>query len=190
MSDEPFITRNSNRKRRIVFMNAGKQGAYTDVPQPSAAEAGEVLTAQADGTATWEPAPGGGGGTSFSATTTITNAQLRSTTPVTIVAAPGADKVIVVTTVTYVTKYGGSNAWASNQSFDIRYNNNILVATETPGFTNTDSIYTFDNDIFATGLLSDVANVPLTFAMDVALSGNAANDNTLDVTVWYFVLDI
>lgn len=59
MTDEPFVSKTPNKKRRTVYMNAGKQaGAASSVPPGDGSCEGYVLTCSG-GTPTWLPVPSG-----------------------------------------------------------------------------------------------------------------------------------
>jgi len=180
----------------VRIKDSGGQGNWTRVPQPLGGEEGEVLTVQPDLSVAWEPATGGGGTGLLTANVTITNAALKSTvTSTTLIAAPGAGKVIVPIRYVYIMRYGGTNAFTNAPSTRIRYNNANNQSQTTATLNAT--FWQATTDAYGTPpiagtveLLSAFENQPLTFIMFAAATGNAANDNTLDVEITYYIQNV
>lgn len=193
MSDEPFINQYSNRKRRIVYMNAGKQGNFVDVPAPAPGDAGDVLTVQPDLSLAWNASGGGGGGVTTSQTvTTLSNSDLRSTSRIEVVPAQGANTIIVPTFIQLIYNYAGNNPFTNDPFFQFSYDNpnDGDIEITTAGLTESKSMVRFHT--CTSNLLDEVecVNVKLTVNVASALTGNAANDNTVTVFVTYYVTTI
>lgn len=174
----------------VRVKDSGGQGSWLRVPQPLAGEEGEVLTVQPDLSAAWEPAAGGG--SYLVSTVSIPNATLKSTNPTTIVPAAGANTVIVPVWVSTLMRLG-TNAFTNNPNTLIRYNNSgsasVTLATDANWGAGSSSMTTQSVPGFRTTLALRT-NQPVTFTLSAALTGNAANDNTADITIAYFVLNV
>ena len=133
--------------------------------------------------------------------TTLTSSQIKAlnATPIQIVAAQGANKVIVpISAVTHVI-YGGSNVFvaAASQSIDLYFSNSpgkialpiIINATLVGNQTKFSIIVGDDQSRQSTGIYD---NVGLFLVNPVAteISGNAANDNQVVVFLTYYIADV
>ena len=134
---------------------------------------------------------------------TLTSLQIKSlnATPITVIAAQGAGTMIRVLDVVARLNYGGTNVFttsSSNQNIRLYYDS---VARETA----TDVIYDRSRIIAAASEyeisnannntsvpIADVQNlgVIVTTAAAPEIGGNAANDNTLNVSVLYMVITL
>lgn len=177
----------------VRVKDSGGQGSWLRVPQPLAGEEGEVLTVQPDLSAAWEPASTG----MLSHSVSVSNATLRTVNATTIVPAAGPNTVVVPTFFNFILRYGGTNAWVSGPTMLIRYNNvnPPQMAGISPNWALTFSqLLTQPATLIAPGALgSSLAtrtNQPLTMSLNSNLTGNAANDNTLDVITYYYVLNV
>lgn len=187
MADEPFISKTPNAKRRVVFMNAGKQsGAASSVPPADGSCEGFVLTC-VGGVPTWVPPSGGGG--SLTTTTNISNATLRTTDTTTIVAAPGAGFSILVDSVVVIMRYGGTNVWTNNPSINLLWGGGSGIIPAFP-WTNAFTRLNESTNVSTSGNVSGFENQPFTFSLVSGLTGNAANDNTATVVVYYRLLTL
>src|SRR5574337_1080150 len=122
----------------------------------------------------------------------LTNAQIKAlgTTPVTILAAPGAGKVIQAFTAMSVMVYGGNNAFTSGFPIYIGYasNSNLLVAIST-----TNQITATASKSWCAGWVggsvnlarSVVSNAALVIGCPGTIAGNASNDNTFSYQIAY-----
>lgn len=133
-----------------------------------------------------------------SATVEVTNAEIKAlaATPKTLVAAPGANKVIQFLGAILILDYGGTNVFTeSDDNFSIKYANAagvaVSVTIETTGFidqsadTMTCAIPVKDAIVAASGA-SNKALV-LDNIGDGEIGGNAGNDNTMTVIVHYVI---
>lgn len=135
---------------------------------------------------------------SASVTMTATEVKALATTPITLVAAPGAGKVIHFLGAQLKLDYGGSNAFTeAGDNLGIKYTDasgvQVCTTIECTGFidqtadTYTNAVPSADAIVAATGnenqaLVLD--NLGSNFA------GNAADDNALIVSVLYRVVTI
>jgi len=190
MADEPFISKTPNAKRRVVFMNAGKQsGAASSVPPADGSCEGFVLTC-VGGVPTWVPPSDGG---LLTTTTTISNAQLRSTSPITLVSAQGAGTVVAVRFIDIKFNYGGTNAFTTGGGLVVTYDgdfSNAVIRSSAWDYSQAEDAIGYVACSPTPILSSLAANKQVTFAVAVALGGNAANNNTVTVVVHYEVVTL
>lgn len=129
----------------------------------------------------------------------FTSAQVKALrgTPGTLVAAPGAGKAIVVDSVTLQLNYGGTNAFTeSTDNLVVQYGDSgtdITASIETTGFIDQTSdqlavYYPADIATMATATAGVNEEVQLFNTGDGEIGGNAAGDNTLNVTVAYHIV--
>ncbi len=134
------------------------------------------------------------------ATVSLTSAQVKAleTTQITLVAAPGAGKMIQFESATLKLVYGGTNAFTEGgDNLAIKYTDDSGVAVsqtiEMTGFIDqTASMYTnAEPAIDAIVTAAAAENAPLVLDnLGSAIAGNAANDNTLEVSVAYRIVAI
>lgn len=131
-------------------------------------------------------------------TLTATQVKALATTPITLVAAPGAGKVIHFLGAQLKLDYGGSNAFSeAGDNLGIKYTDasgvQVCTTIECTGFidqtadTYTNAVPSADAIVAATGAENQALvldNLGSNFA------GNAADDNTLVVSVLYRVVAI
>lgn len=132
---------------------------------------------------------------------TLTSAEVKAlrATPKTLVAAPGANKMVVVESITLALKYGGTNGFTeSADNLVVQYGDSgqdITGAIESTGFidqtASTVAVY-YPAAIAAMAYATAGVNeeVQLFNTGDGEIGGNAANDNTLVVTVAYRIVDL
>jgi hypothetical protein len=151
------------------------------------------------GLPSWSAAAGGG----FMATQVVlTAAQVKAlrATPITIVAAPGAGKFINVVTMAWKLTYGGTSAFtaAVGQTIPLAYTNVSGTPLATSGFSNS-SITATSNQIGYAVMTNSLGiastsreNQPIVAYNSSAteITGNAANDNTITVSVTYQILTL
>lgn len=134
------------------------------------------------------------------ATTSLTSVQVKAlaTTPIELVAAPGAGKMIKFMGAVFKLVYGGSNVFAeAGDNLGIKYTDasgvQVSQTIESTGFIDQSA------DTYTNGEPAIDAIVAATGAENQALvldnlgsnfTGNAANDNTLEVSVAYRIVEI
>lgn len=128
----------------------------------------------------------------------ITNAEIKAlrSTPIEIIAAPGAGKFISVVTMSVKFNYGGNNVFVSGGNLN-------LYATNTSGptyLTINPGIYTGSVDnVIAIGSVTAIGAATLGLMENQAVvlstgtsdpTGNAAGDNTMYVSIIYQELSL
>jgi hypothetical protein len=170
--------------------------AWTTATYPSTAgSSGNVLTS--DGTNWTSSAPSGG--VILEASGTLTSAQIKSlrATPIQVIAAPGAGKTIIPISITTKINYGGSNVFVAgaSQIIALYYGTSLLSISAVPN----SMIVASSNQIKATitsglgpALTTTIDNVAMNLYNTVAteISGNAANDNTIEYNIIYQIVTI
>lgn len=132
---------------------------------------------------------------------TLTSAQIKAlhATPIEIIAAPGAGNGIQIVSYSAKFSYGGTNAFVAGagQSIALMFNNNTTQIIAGNAFINntmitgTSTTYSWQNQTSATTFIGEVAgvldNVNIAAYNPVAteISGNAANNNTIDIIIGY-----
>ena len=143
------------------------------------------------------------GGSFLTVTKTLTSAQVKAlhATPIEIIAAPGSGKGIVVVSICAQLNYGGTNAFtaAASQKIDIYYNNTTTAIAAAVGGIVPNGMITSTANKFsigasslvstnqAAGVLNNV-NVAAYNPVATEISGNAANNNTIDISVGYWIV--
>lgn len=185
-----------------LLQSDGTNIVNTTATYPSVAgTSGNVLTS--DGT-NWNSSASTGVGLLKLATITLTNAQIKALhgTPVEVIAAPGSGKGIVVVGATAKFIYGGTNAFTAgaSQTINLYYNNTGAQITSPSAFiSNTMIVGTFNRFSVDVGLninsllalspgLLDNVNVAAYNPVATEISGNAANDNTISLTIAYYIV--
>lgn len=134
------------------------------------------------------------------ATVSLTSAQVKAlaATQITLVAAPGAGKMIKFMGAVLKLVYGGSNVFTeAGDNLAIKYTDDTGVAvSQTIEMTNfidqsADTYTNAEPAIDAIVAASAAENAPLVLDnLGSEIAGNAANDNTLEVSVAYRVVEI
>lgn len=179
------------RAKGVGTNSAFSTAAYPD----TAGTSGNVLTS--NGT-DWvsSAAPGGG---MLSATVVLTSAQVKAlnVTPIQLIAAPGAGKVIWITSTITKLTYGGTSAFTTGGTIQLRYNNGTgQIAQSQAGVTaqlnaTTNQYLRQVPTDLATTTNTALENLSIVvFNSGSAYAGNAANDNTFTVTCTYFITSI
>jgi hypothetical protein len=127
------------------------------------------------------------------ATVTLTSAQVKAlkATPITLVAAPGADLAIVPVSINLVANYGGTNAFTEDaDDLSIGYSGGAEIKEiESTGFidqTNDEWRYiTFEH---AETFIPEENTAVVITNLDDEIAGNAGADNTVEVKLWYRVV--
>lgn len=127
----------------------------------------------------------------YQADLSVTSAQVKAlnATPLTIVAAPGADIALVPTAVLVVVNYGGTNVFTeTDDDLSICYATTPteIMEIESTGLidqTNDEWRYiTFEHD----ETFIPLENQAIVFTnLDDEIAGNAGADNTMLVRLWY-----
>lgn len=107
--------------------------------------------------------------------------------------APGANRIQVVEAICFKFKYGGTNVFTNAADIDILYGSNLVKSCNLDaGFwgATTDRMVMFDgldwqNEFNA----SSVQNTIVQARVTQALTGNAANNNTVEIVVIYSVIE-
>lgn len=172
----------------------GVASTYSTSTYPSTAgTSGNVLTS--DGT-NWTSASAALPGQLNVATRTLTSLEIKSlvATPIQLIPAPGVGKVICLVHPFWVSKvYGGNNVFVAGagQTISVRYNLTVLtgaVITNASIVSSLSSIFTFVPSTI-TSSLSNYQNVSVDIVNSTVteISGNAANDNTITITILYYI---
>lgn len=168
---------------------------------------GQVLTATTSSPPSWTTISTGGGILSSGAIT-LTSAQIKALhgTPIEIIPAQGAGKVIGIVHAYAKFNYGGTNVFVAgaSQNVNLYYgagtasitsvsgsliNNATLVSSSTQysigDIANSNGVF----PIYKTTAIENV-NVSAYNSVATEISGNAANDNTITIFVLYIVLTL
>jgi hypothetical protein len=152
-----------------------------------------VLTS--DGTNWTSAAPSTSGNTLLVAVT-LTSAQVKAlnATPITIIAAPGAGKAIVIVFASGSLNYGGTNVFtaAAAQTIGLYYNTTAGRASLLANaqiIASASQIDSFTGTFGAAKTSSTYDNIALKAYNPVAteIAGNAANNNTVTIYVSYYI---
>lgn len=164
---------------------------------------GQVLTSAGAGALpTWQTPSASPGFSTTQVTGTLTSAQIKALhgTPISVVSAQGANTVILPVYATAKLNYGGSNVFVAGASQTIALYwdaagtpvaailsvlTNAMIVSSSSQFSAL-----WFNSVNTTP--SAVSNKAVYFYVSSAteISGNAANNNTIDYTVTYVVLSI
>ncbi len=126
--------------------------------------------------------------------TVLTSAQVKAlnATPITLVAAPGADLAIVPLEIALVMNYGGSNAFTeSADDLSLAYATGpaeILEIESTGLIGETNDEARFITIQHAETFVPVENDAVVITNLDDEIAGNAANDNTLTVRLYYRVV--
>ena len=126
----------------------------------------------------------------------LTNAQIKSSAAVTLVAAQGSGKVIIPLSINLKMVYGGTNAFTSAPNIFLQYGTAIssfncyAIGTLTNFWTATQNTYAFANNfVNEVNNATQFENVLLSIGF-TAPTGNAANNNTMTGNFLYYVITI
>lgn len=132
---------------------------------------------------------------------TLTNAQIKAlrATPITVVPAAGAGRVIQLVSATLRLNYGGTNAFTiTNTEFQFKYVNGSGAAASqavaTSGFLNqtADTLTNALPKVDVAGAAATLRNAPLVIhnSGSAEVLGNAGNDNTVTLDIRYRVVNV
>lgn len=151
---------------------------------------GYVLTTDGSGNASWQSS---GSGVVYSASTTISSAQLLAihTTPITLVAAQGANTIVIPLRITYymdynTTTYAGdivTKAVLDPSGVNANFGNNSII-----GLTSDGIISITGTTLNSSGSISTLFNTPL--VLTTATSNPTTGNSPLKVTVTYIIITI
>ncbi len=181
---------------RKILVSDGTNNVYSTETWAVPGTSGNVLTS--DGTNWTSAAPGSAISTS---TTTLTSAQIKALhgTPIQLIAAPGAGKTIVVVAAMAKFTYGGTNVFTTSgaQSIGVYYNSgttavltganfvtNAMVISSANKFSNVVGV---SNTNVAAGVVDNV-NVVAFNSVVTEIAGNAANNNTCEIILYYYTV--
>lgn len=190
VSSTPTFPNASATSGKIIKSDGTNWVASTET-YAAPGSSGNVLTS--DGT-NWLSSAAGGGSVS-SVTGTLTNAQIKAlhATPITLISAPGAGKVIVILQSTSVMNYGGTNIFVDGGGAGVilSYSNttNTAAATFMPTgqLVASSSRMNVASGAVSSSLYSSNTNLAvLAYNSSVTeISGNAANNNTISYSILY-----
>jgi hypothetical protein len=175
----------------------GSNSAFSQATYPdTAGSSGNVLTS--DGTNWLSSAPPSGAGL-LSVSWTLTNAQIKAlrATPVTIVAAPGAGKVVVPVSSFAKMIYGGTNVFTAGASQQIAGGctlNSMITVMVNSSITAASTNYNIASS--ASGGLANAITQYQNTAFNLfntsatEITGNAAANNTMAGTLIYYIATI
>ena len=124
----------------------------------------------------------------------VTNAQLKAATPVLILAAQGAGTIIMPTTFVFKFVYGGSNVFTNTPQSTVNWGSTFgtgRCVTNGGGITfwqASTSRYRFENRGTITFNAATIENLGMYATFDTGATGNAANDNTFVIQMFYYVI--
>lgn len=128
---------------------------------------------------------------------TLTNAQLKAinSSPITIVSAQGANKILIPLAWYSVFIYGGNNAFTGSNPLNLTYNGlntslafpgTIQTAGVMVGTTTTERVGY--GSVASSATTNAYINQPLLVTAAANFAGNAANDNTVTLVVNYVIV--
>jgi hypothetical protein len=137
------------------------------------------------------------------ASLTLTSQQIKNihATPIELIPAPGANEVIVITNHWVHFVYGGTSAFtaAASQAITMRYNLDLTLAVGLITVSNAALVATADRWSAGggTSLTSFVvankingSSMVLYNSVATEISGNAADDNSINIVVTYYVASL
>ncbi len=191
-----FPTAATPTTRKIIVSDGTNWVASTET-YATPSTSGNVMTS--NGT-NWTSAAAPAGNLLI-ATKTLTNTNIKAlhATPIEVIAAPGNGKGILIVSASYKFVYGGSNAFtaAASQTITLYYNNNTSLLISGSNFisnatiTSTASKFGLNYPLGfvdqAAGVIDNV-NVAAWNSVATEITGNVANDNTIDIQVGYYIV--
>ncbi len=183
---------------RKILVSDGTNNVYSTETWAVPGTSGNVLTS--DGT-NWTSSASSSVGNLLVATLALTNTQIKNLrgTPIQIVAAPGAGKAIIPVSATAKLVYGGTNVFtaAGAQNIGLYWNNSTTAAITASSLLSQTMIISSASKFsyasagnttnVAAGIMDNV-NVAAFNNGSAEIGGNAANDNTINITFTYFIV--
>lgn len=125
---------------------------------------------------------------------TWSNADLKANTALPLVAAQGANTIIVPQYFIARLNYGGNNAFTGTPTTQLRYGGSVSSVTQTFGaaFWNATAttLFGWTNPLNIVGTTFNMVNVAVDLNLSAAITGNAANDNTVTILFGYDVITL
>lgn len=137
---------------------------------------------------------------------TLTSAQIKSlrATPIQIIAAPGSGKGICIVNATAKFNYGGTNVFvaAASQKIDLYFANNLTAAIGLANGLVPNTAIVATNNKYSKivgegtasfngvnpGIIENTNIAAYQSGSATEISGNAANDNTITITIVYYIV--
>lgn len=126
---------------------------------------------------------------------TLSNSQIKNifTSPVTVIAAPGAGKIIIPLVLTVKFNYGGNNAFITGGNLNgyvgSKTGTNVFAINSGVYTGTTDAVFGYGTNIGQSGPFTQNQNQPVILATaTLDPTGNAANDNTMTVNLIYTII--
>lgn len=156
---------------------------------------GNVLTS--NGTA-WTSAAASGVGI-LTVSGSLTNSQIKNlhATPITVISAPGAGKKVVIINCEAAMVYGGTNNFGATASQFIQLspvstNKTLATVLTNTSIVGTVTSYNSNKGADINGVSTDFDNLAVALYNPIAteISGNAANNNTVNYFITYQIVTI
>jgi len=185
---------------KILIANGTNWVASTPTFPNSAGSSGNVLVSDGTNFVSSTPTP-----IFKQVTRTLTSLEIKNlhATPIEIIPAPGSGKTIVITTLAFYFIYGGNNVFVagSGQTINLYFNNTTTFVTASTPVTNamivssTSRVTAFNPSLsgninVALGVVDNVNIAAWQGTSVTEISGNANNDNTIDIVLTYYVLTL
>lgn len=178
---------------RTILVSDGTNNVYSTETWAVPGTSGNILTSNGTNWTSATPTP-----VWLTASGTLTNAQVKAlhATPVQLIAAPGAGKIINVVQMTGKLAYGGTNVFtaAASQSIQAYYGTVISIANilNNAGVIAAASQYSVQGGQYNSSAYASIANVAVNAYNPIVteITGNAANDNTVPWFIVYYIVTI
>lgn len=129
--------------------------------------------------------------TSYISTTNVTNSQMRATTDISVVTSPGGSTMITPIAIQLIPKYGGTNAWVGSSNIYVTIGGVLCADISTITWIGTADYYKYSNEFTSdSNTISLMKDKDIIINFSAGLTGNAANDNTMTVIVYYMLTNV